>query len=117
MARPSRTWHRRRTWAFPDSTVCSRGCRSPTWPPCRKPAFPSPMRIFPTLTTIICPGITKAFGPGEAGYVAQLRAYDAAFQKFFDRLAKAGIDETNTLFVITVDEGDHFVGSAPSTAN
>ncbi|HTY79654.1 MAG TPA: hypothetical protein VMI34_17650 [Candidatus Bathyarchaeia archaeon] len=62
-------------------------------------------------------GITKAFGPGEAGYVAQLQAYDAAFQKFFDRLAKAGINETNTLFVITVDEGDHFVGSPPSPSS
>src|SRR5215470_16333616 len=62
-------------------------------------------------------GVTKAFGPGEAGYVAQLRAYNAAFQKFFERLAKAGINETNTLFVITVYEGDHFVGSAPSPAN
>jgi len=62
-------------------------------------------------------GITKAFGPGEAGYVVQLRAYDAAFQKFFDRLAKAGINETNTLFIITVDEGDHFVGSSPSPAS
>jgi hypothetical protein len=59
-------------------------------------------------------GITKAFGPGEAGYAAQLKAYDAAFKKFFDRLAAAGINETNTLFVITVDEGDHFVGSPPT---
>src|SRR5262249_47543565 len=30
------------------------------------------------------------FGPGEAGYVAQLAAYDAAWEKFFARLAKAG---------------------------
>jgi len=59
-------------------------------------------------------GITKAFGPGEAGYAAQLKAYDTAFKKFFDRLAAAGINETNTLFVITVDEGDHFVGSPPT---
>ncbi|MCU1276458.1 MAG: hypothetical protein JWM53_4 [bacterium] len=57
-----------------------------------------------------------AFGPGEAGYVAQLAAYDAAFAKFFARLAKAGIDERNTLFVFTADEGDHFVGGAPSPA-
>jgi hypothetical protein len=59
----------------------------------------------------------RAFGPGEAGYVAQLAAYDAAFAKFFDRLDRDGIDDTNTLFVFTADEGDHFVGGAPSPAN
>src|SRR5262249_22820174 len=59
-------------------------------------------------------GITKAFGPGEAGYVAQLQAYNDAFETFFARLQDIGIDETNSLFVLTVDEGDHFVGSAPS---
>ncbi len=57
-----------------------------------------------------------AYGPGEAGYVQQLQAYDAAFQKFFARLASDGIDKTNTLFVFTVDEGDHFVGDAPTPA-
>jgi len=35
----------------------------------------------------------NAFGPGEAGYVAQIKAYDAAFDKFFTRLQSAGIDE------------------------
>src|SRR5215831_14231421 len=58
-----------------------------------------------------------AFGPGEAGYVAALKHYDEAFGKFFDRLEKAGIDKSNTLFVITADEGDHFVGGPPSPAN
>jgi hypothetical protein len=57
-----------------------------------------------------------AYGPGEAGYVQQLQAYDLAFQKFFDRLAADGIDNRNTLFVFTVDEGDHFVGDAPTPA-
>jgi hypothetical protein len=51
-----------------------------------------------------------AFGPGDAGYVQQLKAYDDAFGAFFARLKKAGIDKRNTLFVFTVDEGDHFVG-------
>ena len=51
-----------------------------------------------------------AFGPGDAGYVAQLRAYEEAFAAFFARLRAAGIDKHNTLFVFTVDEGDHFVG-------
>jgi hypothetical protein len=57
-----------------------------------------------------------AFGPGEAGYTQQLQAYDSAFQKFFDRLAADGINKHNTLFVFTVDEGDHFVGDAPTPA-
>ena len=55
-----------------------------------------------------------AYGPGEAGYVQQLHDYDLAFQKFFDRLAADGINQSNTLFVFTVDEGDHFVGDAPT---
>ncbi len=57
------------------------------------------------------------FGPGEAGYVAQLKQYDTAFGKFFARLAADGITKDNTLFVVTPDENDHFVGSAPSPAN
>jgi hypothetical protein len=55
-----------------------------------------------------------AYGPGEAGYAQQLQGYDRAFQKFFDRLAADGINKRNTLFVFTVDEGDHFVGDAPT---
>jgi hypothetical protein len=54
------------------------------------------------------------FGPGQAGYVQQLQAYDAAFNAFFTRLATDGIDKTNTLFIFTVDEGDHFVGGTPT---
>jgi hypothetical protein len=57
-----------------------------------------------------------AYGPGEAGYVQQLHDYDVAFQKFFDRLAADGINKSNTLFVFTVDEGDHFVGDPPTPA-
>jgi hypothetical protein len=58
-----------------------------------------------------------AFGPGSAGYVQQLQAYDEAFAKFFVRLRNAGITRENTLFVFTVDEGDHFVGGSPAPAN
>jgi len=58
-----------------------------------------------------------AFGPGSAGYVAALKAYDDAFGKFFDRLATDGINQSNTLFVFTADEGDHFAGGPPSPAN
>jgi hypothetical protein len=55
-----------------------------------------------------------AYGPGEAGYVQQLHDYDVAFQQFFDRLAADGINKSNTLFLFTVDEGDHFAGDQPS---
>jgi hypothetical protein len=58
-----------------------------------------------------------AMGPGQAAYEQQLQAYDQAFADFFTELAAHGIDKTNTLFVITVDEGDHFVGGTPNPAN
>jgi hypothetical protein len=57
------------------------------------------------------------FGPGEAGYVSQLKAYDIAFGEFFARLKKDGITKDNTLFIVTADENDHFAGGAPSPAN
>lgn len=57
------------------------------------------------------------YGPGEAGYVAQLQAYNDAFGKFFTRLQADGINQSNTLFVFTSDEGDHFVGGPPSPSN
>ena len=55
----------------------------------------------------------RAFGPGEAGYVQQLRDYDQAFEDFFSRLQGDGINKNNTLFVVTVEEGDHFAGTPP----
>jgi hypothetical protein len=58
-----------------------------------------------------------AFGPGDAGYVQQLESYNRAFAAFFKRLAKDGINSGNTLFLITVDEGDHFAGGKPAPAN
>ncbi len=58
-----------------------------------------------------------AYGPGAAGYVQQLKEYDDAFAAFFSRLAADGINKSNTLFVFTVDEGDHFVGGSPTPAN
>jgi Type I phosphodiesterase / nucleotide pyrophosphatase len=51
-----------------------------------------------------------AYGPGEAGYAAQLKANDDAFAAFLGDLASHGIDKSNTLFVVTTDEGDHFAG-------
>jgi hypothetical protein len=58
-----------------------------------------------------------AYGPGQAEYVAALKAYDDAFAKFFARLQADGITSNNTLFVFTSDEGDHFVGGQPTPAN
>ena len=52
----------------------------------------------------------RASGPGEADYVAQLHAYDQAFGAFFTRLAADGINKSNSLFVFTSDENDHFAG-------
>jgi hypothetical protein len=63
-------------------------------------AFPAPFNpLFP-----------RASGPGEADYTAQLKAYDDAFAAYFDRLKADGIDQSNTLFMVTVDEGDKFAG-------
>jgi hypothetical protein len=53
-------------------------------------------------------------GPGEADYVQQLKNYDEAFAKFFARLEADGINQSNTLFAFTVEEGDHFAGSKPT---
>ena len=56
-------------------------------------------------------------GPGTPTYESQLRVENAAFGTFFSDLAAAGITKANTLFVITADEGDHFVGSSPTPAS
>ncbi len=57
-----------------------------------------------------------AYGPGEAGYVAALKSYDDAFAAFFDRLGHDGITASNTMFVVTADENDRFVGGPPTPA-
>lgn len=64
-----------------------------------------------------CTPSFRAFGPGEAQYVAQLQAYDKAFGQFFARLETDGIDSSNTLFVVSSDEQDHFVGGPAAPAN
>lgn len=56
-------------------------------------------------------------GPGDACYVAQLKAYDTSFGQFFARLAADGINKNNTLFVVTADEGDHYAGGPPSPSS
>jgi len=55
-------------------------------------------------------GDNGALGPGEKTYEAQLKAYDQAFGTFFNRLAADGINKSNTLFVFTADENDHYAG-------
>jgi hypothetical protein len=49
--------------------------------------------------------------------VKQLSDYNTAFGKFFADLKAAGIDQNNTLFIFTPDEGDHSVSGPPSPAN
>ncbi|MES1247565.1 MAG: hypothetical protein ABUS54_07825, partial [Actinomycetota bacterium] len=53
----------------------------------------------------------KPVGPGDSCYVANAQHYDAAFQKFFARLASDGITPANTLFVISAEENDQFAGA------
>jgi hypothetical protein len=62
-------------------------------------------------------GSGGTFGPGQAAFVAQLQAYDQGFADFFQSLSQQGINPGNTLFVVTADEGDHFVGGTPSPSN
>jgi hypothetical protein len=65
-------------------------------------AFPAPFN----------PNFPRASGPGEADYQATLKAYDSAFAAFFTRLKADGIDKSNTLFLVSVDEGDVYAGGA-----
>ena len=60
---------------------------------------------------------TVPYGPGEAGYVAQLKSYNQAFASFFANLAAHGITRRNTIFSFTSDEGDHLIAGPPSPAN
>jgi hypothetical protein len=62
-------------------------------------------------TTAGATGTGFALGAGDPCAIATARAYDDAFAKFFDRLAKAGITPENTEFVITAEENDHFAGA------
>ncbi len=61
-----------------------------------------------------CPANGFANGPGSACYEQQLQEENQAYEAFFNRLAADGINKTNTLFVFTVDEGDHFAGGPPT---
>jgi hypothetical protein len=52
-----------------------------------------------------------ALGPGDKCFVDNAKAYDAAFGKFFDRLAADGITPANTLFVVSAEENDQLAGA------
>ena len=58
-----------------------------------------------------CNGAPAALGSGSACYVAQAQYYNAAFGVFFQRLAADGITPSNTLFIVSSDEGDHEAGA------
>jgi hypothetical protein len=62
-------------------------------------------------TTASATASGNPIGPGDSCYVTNAAAYDEAFAKFFDRLAKDGITPANTLFVIGAEENDQFVGA------
>jgi hypothetical protein len=62
-------------------------------------------------TTASATGGGFALGPGDPCSIATAKAYDDAFAKFFDRLAKAGVTPQNTEFVITAEENDHLAGA------
>ncbi len=58
-----------------------------------------------------CNGAPAALGSGSACYVAQAQYYNQAFGTFFQRLAADGINSSNTLFILSSDEGDHEAGA------
>jgi hypothetical protein len=58
-----------------------------------------------------CTSPGNALGPGDACYVAALKSYDAAFGKWFQRLAADGITPANTEFIIGSEENDQFAGA------
>ncbi len=53
----------------------------------------------------------SAQGSGSACYLAQAAYYNQAFGAFFQRLAAEGITPSNTMFVLSSDEGDHEAGA------
>ena len=54
-------------------------------------------------------------GGNRAKAIAMMRTFDSDLGAIEDAFSKAGILD-QTLFVITADENDHFVGGAPSPA-
>jgi hypothetical protein len=50
-------------------------------------------------------------GPADPCYKYNAEQYNAAFSTFFARLAAEGINASNTTFLFSADEGDHFDGA------
>ncbi|HEY2313036.1 MAG TPA: hypothetical protein VGH96_05445 [Streptosporangiaceae bacterium] len=75
----------------------------------------------PTMGTD-CASQPSALGSGTKCYIDQGQYYNEAFGAFFQRLAADGITPSNTLFILSSDEGDHEAGAnvgravAPSPA-
>jgi hypothetical protein len=64
---------------------------------------------------VMGPGQVQLGGNAAFNYEQQLQQYDQAFANFFTELAMHGIDKSNTLFIFTVDEGDHLAGAHEPT--
>jgi hypothetical protein len=62
-------------------------------------------------TSASATGVGKPIGPGDACYAQNAKAYDEAFETFFQRLRADGITPRNTLFVIGAEENDQFDGA------
>jgi len=58
----------------------------------------------------------NAMGPGDPCYKENLADYDASFTTFFARLAANGIDKSNTLFIFSAEEQDHYAGASAGRA-
>ncbi|HEY3609843.1 MAG TPA: hypothetical protein VGL06_20255 [Pseudonocardiaceae bacterium] len=58
-----------------------------------------------------------SFGSGDPRYEATLKSYDQAFGQFFANLAAHGINQDNTVFVVSSDEGDHMAAVQKAGCN
>ena len=57
------------------------------------------------------------FGPGQPGYDPAAPPGERRVRHVLHPARRARHHQANTLFVFTADEGDHFVGSAPTPAD
>ena len=116
--RHSRSPTRSATAASPASTGCSRRTRSATSRRCRRTACPVTYALH--LGRARQPHARRRGrpGPGEARLQAAAEAdYDDGVRDVLPAARSSdGIDKSNTLFVVTVDEGDHFAGGVGHAA-
>ena len=97
------------------STGCSRRTRSARSRRCRRPASRSRSATSPTRTTGTASPArsTTPTGPARPATSSSSRTTTRRSRDFFARLQSDGITKDNSLFVVTVEEGDHFAGTAP----